>query len=85
MSKLKETIEDYMQKNDMLVPMSPFDDKMVEFYIDTAIKKLPNLYRLLEEENILPKNSSYHKFIQVFMYRLEEERQISIFREINGR
>lgn len=82
--ELFKTVQDFFKREQLLMEINPLDDKMVTWFFEECLKKLPNLYRELEEKKMLPDNASYHAFLEVFKFELENKRMEHIMRALHG-
>lgn len=85
MNKLEKAVNEFWDENDLRIYMDPMDTRMIEWYIDKILPKLPELYRKLESEKLLPANASYQGFLQVFEFMFNKARNEAILGEYNER
>ena len=76
---LREKVQTFWKNNELDLKIDPSDMRTLEWYVEKCIELLPNLYRELEEEKLLPKNATYQGFLQVFEFEFNKQRQIVMF------
>lgn len=77
--KLENKVREFWENHKLDLRIDPTDGKMLEWYIDKCLKVLPELYRELEKAKMLPENSTYHGFLQVFEFEFNKQRHEVIF------
>ena len=72
---ITETIHNWLLDNKLYYYISPMNDERVDEYMERLEDKLPELYRVLRELDIIPKDS-YHKFVSIVESGIYRGRQL---------
>lgn len=61
-------IKDWMKDQQLDIEINPTDIKMIEWYAQRLNAKIPELYKLLRDSDVVPENS-----LQQFIFMLESK------------